>query len=454
MFFDFIKKKKNPNIIPYDIHKIKKTYIDPNALKIIYRLNNYEYDAYIVGGAIRDLLCGRKPKDFDVVTNATPRQIKSIFTNSRIIGKRFRLVHIYFGDSIIETATFRKTLDKNTIKKGKENENKESSDKKNEDKLFKTNKKTRLPLDNVFGTIEEDFARRDFTLNALYYDPNNETIIDFVGGYEDIKKNLINPMQDPSKSFKEDPVRMLRAVKYSTMLSFTIKNNVFKKIKKYASELERISTSRLYEEIAKIFKSRRAKDIFLAFENSGLLKYLMPFLEEDLKTADREKIIKDIEKLDKILSNNESININVYWVVLLLNRLKDYRNSRLSYQKQIEVTAIFKENLSKMNIPLYVIDYSTKVFILLMRLSHSIQKPNKAKLIKTMYVYEAIQILEIVSDDIENIMYLKSMDIKNFERKSKKLHYHFYRNSNNNRKKYGRNQNKAITTKNFYKKDR
>jgi len=454
LFFDFIKKKKKPNIISYSIHKIKKTQIDVNALRIINRLNNYGYDAYIVGGAIRDLLCGKKPKDFDVVTNATPRQIKSIFTNSRIIGKRFRLVHIYFGDSIIETATFRKTLDKNTIKKGKENENKESSDKKNEDKLFKTNKKTRLPLDNVFGTIEEDFARRDFTLNALYYDPNNETIIDFVGGYEDIKKNLINPMQDPSKSFKEDPVRMLRAVKYSTMLSFTIKNNVFKKIKKYASELERISTSRLYEEIAKIFKSRRAKDIFLAFENSGLLKYLMPFLEEDLKTADREKIIKDIEKLDKILSNNESININVYWVVLLLNRLKDYRNSRLSYQKQIEVTAIFKENLSKMNIPLYVIDYSTKVFILLMRLSHSIQKPNKAKLIKTMYVYEAIQILEIVSDDIENIMYLKSMDIKNFERKSKKLHYHFYRNSNNNRKKYGRNQNKAITTKNFYKKDR
>ena len=433
MFFDFIKKKKKPNIISYSIHKIKKTQIDVNALRIINRLNNYGYDAYIVGGAIRDLLCGKKPKDFDVVTNATPRQIKSIFSNSRIIGKRFRLAHIYFGNSIIETATFRKTLDGNIYKKNEENKN----------------KKTKLPPDNIFGTIEEDYGRRDFTLNALYYDPNNETIIDFVNGYEDIKKNLINPIQNPSKSFKEDPVRMLRAVKYSTILSFTLKGHILKKIKKYASELERISTSRLYEEITKIFKSRKAKNIFLSLENSNLLKYLIPFLAEDLKKTDREMILKDIEKLDTILSNDESININVYWIILLLNKVRDFRNSRMSYQKQLEVAAIFKENLSKMNIPLYVIDYSTRVFILLIKLSRSEMKLARAKLLKNIYIYEAIQILEIVSDNIENIIHLKSMDIKKTEVKSKKTFY--YRN--NNKKKYEKNQNKTITTKNFYKKE-
>ena len=205
-------------------HFITKDKIDPDALQIINRLHDLGFIAYIVGGAVRDLIIGNTPKDFDIVTNATPSKIKKIFRNSRIIGRRFRLVHVVFGTKIFEVSTFR------SIAEGS--------------------------VGNNFGTIDEDVLRRDFTINALYYDPLQEQVIDYVGGMRDIKKHILRPVIDIDKIFVEDPVRMLRAVKYAASTGFKLPVPLKRKICKSAHLLSPVSPSRLTEELLKIIISR------------------------------------------------------------------------------------------------------------------------------------------------------------------------------------------------------
>ncbi|EMP09480.1 tRNA nucleotidyltransferase/poly(A) polymerase family protein, partial [Leptospira interrogans serovar Pyrogenes str. 200701872] len=192
-----------------DAHLIRKNMIDEDAVKIIHRLNKFGFKAYIVGGGVRDLLLGRKPKDFDVVTNATPNQIKKIFNNCRIIGRRFKIVHILFRGKVIEVSTFRSLPD---YRLGKAVED--------QDYLIKR--------DNKFGTPQEDAARRDFTINSLYYDVRNDSIIDYVGGFEDIRNKVLRVIGDPDISFREDPVRMLRAVKFAEILGLNIEKTTAK----------------------------------------------------------------------------------------------------------------------------------------------------------------------------------------------------------------------------------
>jgi poly(A) polymerase len=203
-----------------------------------------------VGGAVRDLLAGKKPKDFDVVTDAAPRQIKRIFRNSRIIGKRFRLAHIFFQDKIIEVSTFR------ALAEGEA---------------------------NVFGTIEEDVQRRDFTLNALYYCPVEGLIIDYIGGVKDVRKKKVVPLIPLNRIFTEDPVRMIRAVKYSAGLGFRLPFLTRRKIKAQASLLAGISGSRLTEELFKMLQSGKSSALFRELYELGLLKYFLPELDASLK---------------------------------------------------------------------------------------------------------------------------------------------------------------------------
>lgn len=223
-------------------HSISNDLIDNNALRIISQLRAYGYDSYIVGGAVRDLLCGNKPKDFDIVTDATPNKIKKIFRNSRIIGRRFRLVHIYYGDTIFEVSTFRSLVDGT--------------------------------VGNSFGTIDEDVQRRDFTLNALYYDPLKEQIIDYVGGIKDIKKKIIKPVIPLDHIFTEDPVRMLRAVKYASSTGFKMPLSLKRKIRKSAYLLSPVSPSRLTEEMLKILNSGHSYEITMKALDTHLFMYL------------------------------------------------------------------------------------------------------------------------------------------------------------------------------------
>lgn len=225
-------------------HQISNSDIDPDALQIINRLNDFGFTAYIVGGAVRDLIVGNKPKDFDIVTDATPSRIKKIFRNSRIIGRRFKLVHVVFGSKIFEVSTFRS----NAVGS----------------------------VGNDFGSIEEDVQRRDFTMNALYYDPNQNQIIDYVGGFRDIKKRVLRPVISIDRIFEEDPVRMLRAIKYSATTHAKMSHTLRHKIRTSAALLSQVSPSRLTEELLKILNSPFAMEIVSEAIDTDLYIYLQP----------------------------------------------------------------------------------------------------------------------------------------------------------------------------------
>ena len=239
------KTKKIAEIYTKDEHKIERHDIDSQALFICDKLRRAGYKSYIIGGAVRDLLLKKQPKDFDIVTDAYPAGIRKIFRHSRIIGKRFKLVHVCFSENIYEVSTFRSAR-------------KESYD------------------NNNFGTMAEDAWRRDFTINALYYCPKEEQIIDFTGGFKDLKKRVVKPIIPLQTIFLEDPVRIIRAIKYSVIINGDLPFVLKLRIKKHAKELICCSPSRLTEEVIKIMKTGCSSDILKKLSSLGILKLILP----------------------------------------------------------------------------------------------------------------------------------------------------------------------------------
>ena len=264
MFLFRFRKHLKPRIIPRSEHALSRSNIDPDALKVLHRLASLNHEAYLVGGSVRDLLLGRQPKDFDVGTDARPNEIRKEFRNCFLVGRRFRLAHIVFGKKVIETATFRKAPDASA---GQEDQD-----------LYQME-------DNTFGTPEEDALRRDFTVNGLFYDIKTFSIIDYVGGLEDLKAKRIRSIGDPAIRFREDPVRMMRAVRFAAKLGFDICPAELKAMRRYAPELAKASLSRLCEEIQRLFvHSASERSIRLAFEY-GLLAELLPSLTAWMREA-------------------------------------------------------------------------------------------------------------------------------------------------------------------------
>lgn len=391
-------KKIEPRIIPIEEHNLKNSLIDFNALKIINRLRRFGFDAYIVGGAVRDCLLGHKPKDFDVVTNATPKEIKKIFTNGRIIGRRFKLVHIIFANTYIEVATFRSS----------------DNGKKEIDPFTK---------ENNFGTIEEDVLRRDFSVNALYYDPEEQKIIDYVGGFEDIKSRVIRPLNPPEISFLEDPVRMLRAVKYKAMLDCKIDENVVKKIKKHSKELANASPARLYEEINKILRSGRSKEIFIALYETDLLKYLIPFLFDDLSGEKKDIILSYIEKFDNFMSDNKVLEYDVFWGLILYQRLLNENLDNKDFTYIHKVNEFFLNYLSVLKAPNKTSDLLSKAFYLFYKLQDKSSQYNLKRFLNHRYFPESMQLLKLLSPDEDVIKFweLNRNKNKNIKRKKVKI---------------------------------
>lgn len=258
----------NPIVIPRDQHNISRTNISENALKVLYRLHKSGYDAYLVGGCVRDLLLGLEPKDFDVATNASPEEIKALFTNCRLIGRRFRLAHIMFGRDVIEVATFRGHH-------GDEEAAQQNISKQSKDGL--------LLRDNVYGTIEEDAERRDFTVNAMYYSIADFAIYDFANGAKDLAAGLLRLIGDPATRYREDPVRMLRAVRFATKLGLRIDDATRAPIQELAHLLDNIPAARLFEEYLKLFMYGKAEANLLALLDFGLFGYLFPQAKVGLK---------------------------------------------------------------------------------------------------------------------------------------------------------------------------
>lgn len=279
-------------IITRDAHNISRDDISENALKVLYRLHSSGYAAYLVGGCVRDLLLGLKPKDFDVVTDATPEQIKGLFRNCRLIGRRFRLAHIVFGRDVIEVATFR----------GHHSESDAGSHK---NALSRQGEEGQLLRDNVFGSIDEDAQRRDFTVNAMYYNIADYSIADYAGGVDALKAKEIALMGDPETRYREDPVRMLRAVRFAAKLDFSISKNTEAKIPKLANLLSNVPPARLFEEVSKLFLSGNAVATFRLMQKYHLFGELFPQVQPLLEnTSGRE--YRFIEKV--LLNTDNRIN--------------------------------------------------------------------------------------------------------------------------------------------------
>jgi len=261
--------RSTPEVLNSGQHSLQKAQFSRYAVNIVERLQGAGYQAYLVGGCVRDMLLGITPKDFDVATSATPEQVRAEFRNARIIGRRFKLVHIHFGREIIEVATFRANHPQND----EEEDSNQSS----------RNESGRILRDNVYGTLEEDAQRRDFTINALYYDPVSERILDYANGVHDIRNHLIRLIGDPKQRYQEDPVRMLRAVRFAAKLNFGIEKYSALPIRDLAPMLREIPAARLFEEVLKLFLSGHAADTFEMLVDLQLFDPLFPASAEALE---------------------------------------------------------------------------------------------------------------------------------------------------------------------------
>jgi poly(A) polymerase len=271
-----------PTIVPRAEHTISRRDVDPDALKVLYRLHEHSYIAYLVGGSVRDLLLKRRPKDFDIGTSAHPHQIKKLFRNCWIIGRRFRLAHVKFGTKTIEVATFRRHVAASELTPEIEAASAEESAAADAP-AAEAGRRRRLEdhlihRDNTYGTPEEDAFRRDFTVNALFYDIGTFSIIDYVGGLTDLEAGVIRCIGDPDVRFLEDPVRMLRAVVLAARLQFSIDQPVLDAIAVHRHEIARSAPARLVEEYYKILRSGHAKEAFTRLRATGLLKAITPEL--------------------------------------------------------------------------------------------------------------------------------------------------------------------------------
>ena len=280
----------DPVVVQRSDHILSRERISPEALKVLYGLKDAGYMACVAGGGVRDLLLGRTPKDFDVVTNATPNQVRRVFRNSRLIGRRFRLVHVFFGPINIEVATFRA----NQPPDDQEDEAPSRHHVKTEDGL--------ILRDNVFGTPEEDALRRDFTINALFYNVADFTIIDYVGGLEDLRQRVIRFIGDPNVRCAEDPVRMIRAVRFAAALEFQIDPAVQTAICDERERLASANRSRLYEEVLKLFFCRAAHRAYAWLRQFGLFEMLFPemgsWLGPQAGTPECHRISEALKQVD------------------------------------------------------------------------------------------------------------------------------------------------------------
>ncbi|MDG1733531.1 MAG: polynucleotide adenylyltransferase PcnB [Thalassotalea sp.] len=293
----------SPLVIERGGHTVSRKNISDNALKVLYRLNKGGYDAYLVGGGVRDILLGQQPKDFDIATNATPEQIKALFRNCRLIGRRFRLAHIVFGRDIIEVATFRGHHD-NTKDTAKEKTSSASKDPKKQHS--KQSEHGMLLRDNIYGTIEEDAERRDFTINSLYYSARDFKIYDFANGLADIEQKQIRLIGDPETRYREDPVRMLRAIRFATKLDMNIHKDTAKPIPTLAPLMANIPAARMFEEYLKLFLGGKAQANFHLLAENNLLQYFFPQMSQILTANTNKPAIAFIEQV--LINTDKRIN--------------------------------------------------------------------------------------------------------------------------------------------------
>jgi poly(A) polymerase len=317
-----------PGVIPRPEHNISRANISKGALKVLYRLKEGGYQAYLVGGSVRDLLLNGQPKDFDVATDATPEEVRALFNNSRLIGRRFRLAHVRFGREIIEVATFRAP----------------SNDDADDHEVAESS--GRVLRDNVWGTFEDDVVRRDFTANALYYDIRDFSIRDLVGGVADIKARQLKLLGDPEQRYREDPVRMLRAARFAAKLDFEVETGTAAPIKELAPLLENIPPARLFDEFGKLFQTGHAERTWQELSRFGLIEQLFPYTAEWL-AADtegdgrRSRFIQEaLRNTDMRVEEDKAITPMFMFAVLLWGPVRERANKLMQDEQMSDVQAL------------------------------------------------------------------------------------------------------------------
>ena len=337
---------------------IKNKKISKFAISIVEELQKNRFQAYLVGGCVRDLMCGITPKDFDIATNATPNEIRKIFKASRIIGKRFKLVHIFNRSELIEVATFRSGVDE-----------------ANEGNLV-TDHSGKILRDNIWGTLEQDTFRRDFTINALYYCPISRKIEDYNSGINHIHKKKIVSIGDPMKRFSEDPVRSLRAIRFSNKLGFKIDKDIKNAIYKKGHLLENISNARLFDEFCKIFLGGIAEKNFNKIVSYNLSRYLI--LTDSNSSDFSQKLIKEaLKNTDKRVENNQSITPGFLIAAMLWPELlrKSRSNKEINLRKFFRsMDQILREQQKITAIPRKFHSYIKDIWVLQLKLHSRIGK--------------------------------------------------------------------------------
>lgn len=305
----------SPRIVPRSDHCISRQDISDAALKVLSRLHKAGYEAFLVGGGVRDLLLGLHPKDFDVATNATPEEVKSLFRNCRLIGRRFRLAHIHFGRDIVEVATFRAHHDAA------------------EDESQASMRDGMILRDNVFGTLVDDAWRRDFTVNALYYNIADFSVVDYTGGLEDLAQRRLRMIGDAHVRCQEDPVRLLRAIRFAAKLQFTLDRDLIEAIAEQRERLRAVPPARLFEEVLKLFLSGHARNTYTLLKQYDLLGLLFPAtasaLAQDVPYFDA-MLVAACENTDRRIAENKPVTPAFLFACLLWGEVSTLAKQRIA----------------------------------------------------------------------------------------------------------------------------
>ena len=303
-----------------DKHGIDRRYVSRHAIKVCEVLQHEGYQAYIVGGAVRDLIVGLEPKDFDVATNATPEQVRPLFRRARIIGRRFQLVHVVFGQEIIETSTFRAPASESQA----------------------TDENGRILRDNEFGTHAQDAARRDFTINALYYNPTTEEVIDYHQGVEDLKHRVVRMIGDPRTRYREDPVRMLRAVRFAVKLNGKIDPASEEPLQSMAGLIENVPASRLFDEMLKLLTCGHAMDCLQRLRQDGLHQGMLPLLDVVLEQPSGAAFIElALDRTDHRVRAGKTVSPSFLFAALLWRQV-ELRWQQLQKQGEVGIPALMQ----------------------------------------------------------------------------------------------------------------
>jgi len=340
-------------VVPRAEHPISRSAISPNALKVLYRLRDAGFQAFLVGGSVRDLLLGLEPKDFDVATNALPDEVRSIFRNCRLIGRRFRLAHVYFGAEVIEVATFR------AAHEGEEEERDEddwTARENDGDRVLDA--RGRILRDNVYGTVEEDVWRRDFTANALYYNIEDFSVWDFVDGVRDVAARQLRLIGDPVTRYHEDPVRMLRAVRFAAKLGFGIDSASEKPLRELGYLLTHVPPARLFDEVLKMFLSGFGARSLILLRQYEMLDHLFPGCAAALADGDSvaaRLVVRGIESTDARVAADKTVTPTFLFAIFLygaiMERARELGGEMDSHHLFVACEETVREQQSRITIP-------------------------------------------------------------------------------------------------------